>query len=52
MDLRVCDFHGADLRGKALAGSYLIDTNLSGANLREAVLTKVRAFFPGLHASV
>ncbi len=33
---------GADLSGKTLAGALMVDTVLTSANLREAVLTKVR----------
>lgn len=40
-DLRGCSFRGADLHQKALAGAFVVDTDMSGANMREAVLTKV-----------
>lgn len=40
IDLRKCNFAGADLYQRALAGAFLVETDMSGANLKEAVLTK------------
>lgn len=42
LDMRLCDYTGANLSGKVLAGALMSDANLSGTNLQEAVLTKVR----------
>lgn len=43
LDLRFCNYQGANLSGKTLSGAYLVETNMSGANMREAVLTKAYA---------
>lgn len=44
LDLRQCALKGADLRSKTLAGALMDkDTDLSGSNMQEAVLTKAYA---------
>lgn len=48
LDMRQCDYKGADLRSKVLAGALMEGADLSNTNLQEAVLTKaiaVRANF-------
>merc|ERR1712048_278016 len=40
LDLRKCDFKGADLKSKTLAGALLSDSSFVGADMKEAVLTK------------
>ena len=40
LDLRECKLHGSDLSGKTLSGALLLDADLSGSNLREAVFSK------------
>jgi uncharacterized protein YjbI with pentapeptide repeats len=42
LDLRKCDFKGGNLRAKVLAGALMSDADFSGADMQEAVLTKVR----------
>lgn len=44
LDLRKCNFKDADLSKKVLSGALISESDVSGANLREAVLTK--ASFP------
>lgn len=34
LDLRFCKFPGANLSGKTLSGALMVDTDLSGANMR------------------
>ena len=41
LDLRKCEYKGADLRAKVLAGALMSDADFTGANMQEAVLTKV-----------
>jgi uncharacterized protein YjbI with pentapeptide repeats len=41
LDLRKCVYAGKSLVAKVLAGALMSDADLSGANLQEAVLTKV-----------
>lgn len=43
LDLRKCQFQGANLSAKVLAGALLADADLSKSNMREAVLTKAYA---------
>jgi|LauGreDrversion4_1035100.scaffolds.fasta_scaffold598909_1 uncharacterized protein YjbI with pentapeptide repeats len=42
LDLRKCEYKGADLRAKVLAGALMSDADFTGANMQEAVLTKVK----------
>lgn len=54
LDLRACKLVKADLSGKTLSGALLVDADLSGAVLRETVLTKayaVNANFTGADAT-
>lgn len=41
LDLRYCELPGADLHGVVLSGALVGDTNLKGANMTEAVMTKM-----------
>lgn len=41
LDMRKCSYKGANLTAKVLAGALMSEADLSGANLQEAVLTKV-----------
>lgn len=43
LDLRYCDFRGADLRTKTLSGAFMVDTDFSGADMRESVMSKAFA---------
>jgi uncharacterized protein YjbI with pentapeptide repeats len=40
LDLRQCDFSGADLKGKTLAGALMGEAKFNKADMKEAVLTK------------
>lgn len=54
LDLRQCDFSGADLKGKTLAGALMSETKFNKADMKEAVLTKsysVGADFSGVDFS-
>ncbi|KAL4854227.1 Thylakoid lumenal 17 [Chlorella vulgaris] len=44
LDLRFCDFKGANLSGKTLSGAFMNETDFSGANMRETVLSKAYAY--------
>lgn len=44
LDLRYCDFKGANLSGKTLSGALMIEVDMTGANLREAVFSKAYAY--------
>ncbi|KAL6757510.1 hypothetical protein V8C86DRAFT_2624379 [Haematococcus lacustris] len=43
LDLRRCDFKGANLSAKVLAGALMSESDFTDANLTEAVLTKAYA---------
>lgn len=43
LDLRLCDLSNQDLKGKTLSGALMVDTNFSGSNMQEAILSKVYA---------
>jgi len=54
LDLRFCDFSGADLSSKTLSGALMSDAVLKGTNLQEAVMSKAyaeRANFNGANLS-
>ncbi|GFH27263.1 uncharacterized protein HaLaN_25559 [Haematococcus lacustris] len=44
LDLRRCDFKGANLSAKVLAGALMSESDFTDANLTEAVLTKASVF--------
>ena len=41
LDLRKCDYQGANLNGKQLPGALMSESNFSGAKMVEATMTKV-----------
>lgn len=41
LDLRKCDYQGANLNGKQLPGALMSESNFSGAQMVEATMTKV-----------
>ena len=41
LDLRKCDYKGANLNGKQLPGALMSESNFSGAQMVEATMTKV-----------
>lgn len=43
LDLRFCDFSGADLSSKTLSGALMADAVFKGTNLQEAVMSKAYA---------
>eukprot|EP00892_Ulva_mutabilis_P001113 jgi/Ulvmu1/11001/UM007_0181.1 len=43
LDLRQCQYVGADLRAKVLSGALMANADFSGANMQEAVMTKAYA---------
>ena len=42
LDLRKCQFDGADLSAKTLSGALMSDASFKTANMQEVVMSKVR----------
>jgi uncharacterized protein YjbI with pentapeptide repeats len=42
LDLRKCQFDGADLSAKTLSGALMSDASFKKANMQEVVMSKVR----------
>ena len=52
LDLRKCEFDGADLSTKVLSGALMSEASFKGANMKEVVMSKARVSVPSWYHSV